>query len=345
MTSSEFFTLTEIRSQTAAWAEAVERTLALAPEFRDLEIGNQRQVMCVGCGSTYYLAHSAASLLQSRTSVIARAFPASELLLNPDTTYVDGKSILIAISRSGATSETARAVSDFRARQLGKVVVLTNYADSPIAALGDIVLAIENGQERSVAQTRSFTSMHVAAAAMADILGADALGDGYKEALLACGNRLIHDQSGLAQELAADKQIGQVFFLGSGPRYGLASEASLKLKEMSQTVSEPFHFLEFRHGPMSMVDGRTLVIGMVSERSYAYEMEVLKEVRDLDGRTLAIGEEGTDIALNSGIAEYARNALYLPILQLFAYYRALADGKDPDNPRHLTSFVTLRLDG
>lgn len=344
MTSSEFFTLTEIRSQTAAWAEAIERTQVLAPELRGLDIGNQQQVMCIGCGSTYYLALSAASLLQSRTGIIARAFPASELLLDPSAAYVDGRSILIAISRSGATSETVRAVSDFKARQSGKVVVLTNYADSPIAAQGDIVLAMANGQERSVAQTRSFTSMHVGAAAMADALGPDPLGGGYKDLLIACGDRLLREYSGLAQKLAHDRQIGQVFFLGSGPRYGLACEASLKLKEMSQTVSEPFHFFEFRHGPISMVDERTLVIGLVSEKAYAYETDVLKEVQALGGRTFSIGEKETDIALNSGVAEHVRNVLYLPVLQLFAYYRALANGKNPDKPRHLTSFVTLALD-
>jgi glucosamine--fructose-6-phosphate aminotransferase (isomerizing) len=344
MTRPEFFTLKEITSQTTAWAEAIERATALAREIRGLDVGNQRQLMCVGCGSTYYLALSAASLLQSRTGVIARAFPASELLLDPQGTYADGKSILIAISRSGVTSETARVVAAFKARRLGKVIVLTNYVDSPIAAHGDIVLAMAKGQERSVAQTRSFTSMHVAATAIADLLGPDSMGDAYKEALIERGNSLIHDHSDLARQLAADEQIGQVFFLGSGPRYGLASEASLKLKEMSQTVSEPFHFFEFRHGPISMVDEHTLVIGMVSEGGYGYEMEVLKEVRGLGGRTLAIGEKGTDIEFDSGIAEYARNVLYLPVPQLFAYHRAVAKGKNPDKPRHLTSFVKLSLD-
>lgn len=344
VTSAEFFTLTEIASQTTAWAEAIECAVALAPEIRNLDIGHQRQVMCVGCGSTYYLALSAASLLQSRTGIVARAFPASELLLDARGTYVDGKSILVAITRSGATSETARVVADFRARGQGKVIVLTSYSDSPIAAHGDIVLAMEKGQERSVAQTRSFTSMHVAATAIADLLGPDPMGDAYKEALIACGNRLLREHDALAQELATDRQHGQTFFLGSGPRYGLACEASLKLKEMSQTVSEPFHFLEFRHGPISMVDDSTLVIGLVSESGHDFEMEVLKEVRGLGGRTLTIGEAGTDIELNSGIAEYARNALYLPVLQLFAYYRALANGKNPDKPRHLSSFVKLNLD-
>jgi fructoselysine-6-P-deglycase FrlB-like protein len=71
----------------------------------------------------------------------------------------------------------------------------------------------------------------------------------------------------------------------------------------------------------------------------------MKEARGFGGRTLTIGEKGTGIELNSGIAEYARNVLYLPVLQLFAYYRAVANGKNPDKPRHLSSVVELSLDG
>jgi glucosamine--fructose-6-phosphate aminotransferase (isomerizing) len=299
MTTSKFVTMKEITGQTAAWAEAIERANALATEIGKLAIGSQRQVICVGCGSTYYLALSVASLLQSRTGVVARAFPASELLLNPDGAYVDGNTILVALSRSGATSETLRVVADFKARRPGKVVVVTNHADSAIAAHGDIVVAVAKGQEQSVAQTRSFASMHVAAAAIADLAGPVPLRDRYREALVTCGNRLIGEHVDLAQSLAKDRQINQVFFLGGGPRYGLACEASLKLKEMSQTVSEPFHFFEFRHGPISMVDPNTLVVGLVSEAAHDYETAVLDEVRAIGGRTLSLGETGTDVAFGS----------------------------------------------
>ena len=335
--------LNQIASHTTPRGAAIDRAMALAPDLRGLDFGGPRQVLCVGCGSTYYLAQSAAALLQSRTGVIARAFPASELLLEPGTAFVDGRTILVAISRSGATSETVRVVSDFKARRQGPVVVVTNYGDSPIARDGDVVLTIDAGRERSVAQTRSFASMHVAAAAIADLLGPDPLGVGYKAALLAAGTRLLGEHGALTRRLAADASIRQVFFLGSGPRFGLASEASLKLKEMSQTVSEPFHFFEFRHGPISMVDDGTLVVGLVSEGAQGYETAVLDEVRARGGRTLSIGETGTDVAFRSGVPGHVRNILYLPVLQLFAYERALANGKNPDSPRHLTAFVTLDL--
>lgn len=344
MTASDFVTLREITNQTAAWAEAIEKANALASEIGRLAIGSQRQVICVGCGSTHYLALSVAALLQSRSGVVARAFPASELLLNPDSAYVDGDTILVALSRSGATSETARVVADFRARRLGKIVVVTNDAGSRIALNGDVVLAIAKGQEESVAQTRSFASMHVVAAAIADLVGLAPLGSAYKEALTACGDRLIDEHAELARRLANDRQIAQVFFLGNGPRYGLACEASLKLKEMSQTVSEPFHFLEFRHGPISMVDGNTLVVGLVSESAYDHETAVLNEIQAIGGRTLSLGETDTDVAFGSGVPDHVRNVLYLPVLQLFAYHRAVASGKNPDKPRNLTAFIELALE-
>jgi glucosamine--fructose-6-phosphate aminotransferase (isomerizing) len=343
MTRSDFVTRKEITTQTTAWAEAIDTVIAKSAAIAGLDIASYRQVLCVGCGSTYYLALSAASLLQCRTGVIARAFPASELLLNPQSAYVEGKNLLVAISRSGATSETLRAVTDFRAQRFGKIVILTNCGNSPITEHGNIVVSMRDGQERSVAQTRSFASMHVAAAAVSDLLGSNALLSAYKDALIDSGNRLIRDYHDLALDTAKDSRIRQVFFLGSGPRHGLASEVSLKLKEMSQTVSEPFHFFEFRHGPMSMVDKQTLVVGMVSERGYDQEMAIIKDIRRLGGKTLTLGEKGTDIEFKSGIAEYVRNVLYLPVLQLLAYNRAVHSGKNPDKPRNLTSVVELDL--
>jgi len=341
MTSPGFSTLQEINTQTAAWSEAIELVLALAPHIGAIKMANRGQVLFTGCGSTYYLAMSAAQIFQARTGVVARACPASELLLNPAGVLSEHDGLLFAISRSGSTSETLRAVEDFKTKRQGKVVVITNYAKSPLTSLGDIVLAIESGQEQSVAQTKSFSSMHVAAAAIADMLGPSPVGAGCKDVLVGAGNRLIRDYSVLTQRLAADEQINQVFFLGSGPRHSLACEASLKLKEMSQTVSEPFHFLEFRHGPISMVDEKTLVVGLVSENAYRHEAAVLKEIAALGAQTLSVGEHDTDIEFRSGVAEHLRNVLYLPVLQLLAYHRAVVKGKNPDKPNNLTQFIEL----
>jgi glucosamine--fructose-6-phosphate aminotransferase (isomerizing) len=116
------------------------------------------------------------------------------------------------------------------------------------------------------------------------------------------------------------------------------------MKEMTLTISEAFHFLEFRHGPMSMVTDSTLVVGFLSESNHRHELAVLQEMRDLGASILSIGEDGTDIVFESGVPEPIRSVLYLPIMQLMAYYRAKAKNLDPDNPRNLSAVVQLPVE-
>jgi glucosamine--fructose-6-phosphate aminotransferase (isomerizing) len=343
MTHQSFVTYDEIITQTKAWMEAVRVVSADADKIKELDLNSYRQAIFIGCGSTYYLSLSAASIFQSMTGVPARALPSSEILFFPESVYPEGKILLVAISRSGKTSETLRAVKDFKANHHGDVIVITNYSDSLLFALGDIRISINAGQEVSVAQTRSFASMLVAATTLSSILGHQKRFDQYTDVLKKAGNKLIDNHRDLAEKHGMDHNINQVFFLGSGFRYGLASEASLKLKEMSQTVTEAFHFFEFRHGPISMVDSNTLVIGLMSKNAFDHEMGVIKDVLELGAHSITIGEERADIKFNSGLPESAQAVLYLPFLQLLAYYRAVGFDKNPDKPRNLTAVVELDI--
>src|SRR5687767_8006109 len=90
-------------------------------------------------------------------------------------------------------------------------------------------------------------------------------------ALPEAGRRIIRDFESSAREIGGDFGCDRFYFLGSGIRYGLACETNLKMKEMTLTHSEPFHFLEFRHGPMSMVNSNAVVIGLLSESNFGYE--------------------------------------------------------------------------
>jgi glutamine---fructose-6-phosphate transaminase (isomerizing) len=343
MFKNDYVTRNEILTQTSAWEDAINVIDQNREKLKALALDTYQRVLVIGCGSTYYLALTAASLLQKQTGVMVMAFPSSELLLFPESLMGEGKNLLFAFSRSGTTSETLHVVNNFKQNNQGKVIVITNYQDSPLAKLGDICLGIREGQELSVAQTRSFASMLVAIYAVSHLISKDISFSLYKKELVLAGNNLFKNYSFIAEKYGTDNQIKQVFFLGSGPRYGLACEASLKMKEMSQTVTEPFHFLEFRHGPISMVDEHTLVIGLVSEKAFDHEMAVIEEVRRLGAETVTIGEKDTDIEFKSELPEAARDVLYLPILQLLAYQRAIFFGKNPDIPRNLTAVVKLDL--
>lgn len=353
MTSlQEYVTYREIKSQTEAWTQALIEVSHIQSMPK---AGEYDQVIFTGCGSTYYLSLAAAALYQELTGCFARAVPGGELLLNPqasvgrignsskwDGTRLNGKALLIAISRSGKTTETVNAVENFKQEKGGEVVVISNY-DEDLSRLADVNILIDKGQEESVAQTRSFASMYVAVTAFcARMMGKQDLLDAMRK-LPRIGNSLISDYELWAKRIGENLDFDRFYFLGSGIRYGLACEANLKMKEMTLTHSEPFHFLEFRHGPMSMVTENTVVVGLLSDTNRVHEAKVLSEMERLGGRVAGLGEYEADVEFKSGIPETMRGVLYLPVLQLMAFYRSIAKGLNPDRPKNLTAVVQLNF--
>jgi glucosamine--fructose-6-phosphate aminotransferase (isomerizing) len=341
-------TRAEIFSQPEAWADA----LAIVELAKNalIQIGKKdyEQTIFIGCGSTYYLSLAAAVLYQELTGRIARAVPSGELLLNqqaylPPNGNFNNQTLLVAVSRSGSTTETVRAVEQFKHQKYGSVIAVTNYGDQPLAKLAEITLVIEKGQEESVAQTRSFASMFVAATALSALLAGREDLRATMSKLPEVGARLISRYEDLSIHLGQNLEFDRFYFLGSGLRYGLACEVNLKMKEMTLTHSEPFHFLEFRHGPMSMVNEKAVIAGMLSEKNRGHERAVLDEMNAKGGTILALAESDADVVFASGIPESVHGVLYLPILQLMAFHRSLAKGLDPDRPNNLTAVVKLDL--
>jgi len=339
MTSlSEYATYREIKSQPEAWAQALDVISAsILPKAADYS-----QVLFTGCGSTHYLSLAAAALYQELTGYSARALPAGELLLNSGTVLTDQRTLLVAVSRSGKTTETLKAVEKFKQEWRGDVVAISNYQES-LSQLADVNIVVEKGQEESVAQTRSFASMFVAAAAFCARMAArhDLLA--YMNSLPKVGEQLMESCEAYAKKLGENLNFDRFYFLGSGIRYGLACEANLKMKEMTLTHSEPFHFLEFRHGPMSMVNENAVVVGLLSDVNRAHEAQVLSDMEELGGTVAGLGESDAEVEFKSGIPESVRAVLYLPVLQLMAYHRSLAKGLNPDRPTNLTAVVKLNL--
>jgi glucosamine--fructose-6-phosphate aminotransferase (isomerizing) len=345
------YSFAEISSQPIVWNQTVATFQQRATAFQSFYASQPfDRVIFTGCGSTYYLAQVGAALFQQLIGINASAYPASEIALLPDYVFAPGgHPLLIAVSRSGETTETLSAVRVFRERTHSAVAVVTCYPASRLAAAADFAVLIPEAQEQSVAQTRSFASMLIVVQAMAALLSgredlaalAD-LGDSAQAAIANYGD--------LARTLGMDRRIERFFFLGSGALRGIASEAMLKMKEMSLSYSEAFHVLEFRHGPMSMVNDHSLVVGLLSEEAYAQEVAVLNEMAGRGAQVLALGVRdeptGLDravqvVRLSVTLPRSARPVTYLPVLQLLAYYRALSNGQDPDQPANLSFVISL----
>jgi glucosamine--fructose-6-phosphate aminotransferase (isomerizing) len=336
------YTWSEIQSQPQAWAATLELLGNQAPTMRAFLASQPfEQVMFTGCGSTYYLSLAAAAGMREIGRAEATGQPASEIWLNPQTVFPTGRRVLlVAVSRSGETTETVRAVEAFRAAGRGPVLTISCYADRPLARMGDLNLVIHAGQEHSIAQTRAFSTLYIATLYLAALVGqrADLLGELGR--LPAAGQQVLSAARSLAHELGTAEQLQRCFFLGSGARYGLAAELSLKMKEMSLSESEPFHFLEYRHGPQSMANPGTLILGLLSDTNQAHESAVLNDMRAHGARCVALGARAAEVALEP-IDELVRGPLYLPFGQMLAYERAIWRGLTPDRPHQLSAVVKL----
>ena len=339
-------TLREIVSQPYGWGKAFAMLEARSDEIAAAWAKAQpKQIIVTGCGSTHYLSQSAAALLQTLTGIPARGLPASEIALFPNQVlYRPEETLLLAISRSGTTTETAAAMDKFRTLGGKAVWGITCYADTPVGQESDFTLLTDMAQEQSIAQTLSFSTMLYTAQGLAAIAG--------KHDLSPLGDvpdmcaRLIEATYGLATHWGTEPEVERFFFLGSGPLYGIACEAMLKMKEMSITHSEAYHFLEFRHGPKALVDQNTMVVGMIGSDHFRHESAVITEMAEMGGKTVTLvpGKENAGhvtVHLPDNVPSWTMPVLYLPVVQSMAHARAMEKGLDPDNPRNLSAVVFL----
>jgi glucosamine--fructose-6-phosphate aminotransferase (isomerizing) len=342
-------TYTEILSQPQVWRSVLENLNRERGKMDLPEVSDYEYVLFTGCGSTHYLALWASRQFQSLMKVKSCGLPASEIMMNPEAWLrPEAHSLLVAISRSGKTSETLRAVKAFRDGGYGDTAAITCYPRNPLGKLTPHVLGMTYCQEESVAQTRSFTSMMLAIAWLLQ----PELPEDLPQQLESQGTRLIENYMETARKIAEGPRLKRFFFLGSGSLYGLACEAMLKMKEMSLSYAEAYHFLEFRHGPMSMIDKNSLVVGLISKQNVSWELDLLRDMKDLGAQTLAItendvlgGGEEVDwqVNLDTDFVAPFSAPLYLPILQLIAYYRAINKKLNPDRPANLEAVIELDI--
>ena len=283
----------EIRRQPQAWRQALD----LLPEVAaDLPAPGER-VAVIGCGTSWFMAESYAKLREQSGAGETDAFAASHFPL--DRRY----DRVVAISRSGTTTEVVRAIEAVRS----PVVAITAVAGGPVDAAANDTILLDFADEESVVQTVFATT--------ALMLLRASLGEPV-EPVIAQASAVLDDPGELP---AADSS--QFSFIGQGWAYGIAQEAGLKMREAAQLWTEAYPQMEYRHGPIAIAEpGRAVwVFGPA--------------VAGLAADVAETGATFVDDDLDP-VADLVR-------AQLLAVRRAEAHGLDPDRPRHLTRSVVL----
>lgn len=313
-------TVRGIKEQFSYWAQAA---------FPNVELDPAQPHVLIGCGTSYYLAQSVAASLNA-AGILAVAVPGGEWLARPDNYLPAGTPPrVIAFSRSGESTETVQAARRSRTAGLD-VIALTCEAGSSLARNADTVLYAPTHPEEGIVMTASASLMLLMGLRLAGVsIGTEEIAD---------AQALLGEVADHLSTVIADRSHFVV--LGGGVLYGVAQEGALKLQEMSLSYAQAFHPMEYRHGPMSLIDERTLVVLLSHPDTRMEEATLVGELRSKGARVVSFGNTGDlsfEVPQNAGV----RALSVLPALQLLGECVAQHKGLDSCAPRWLTKVVTL----
>lgn len=366
----ESYMMKEIQEQPAALGATLAGRLRPdgsvdLSEVEELLSGIER-VVVVACGTAYHAGLIARHAIERICRVPVEVAVASEYRYAGP--IGDEKTLVVAISQSGETTDTLAAVETARGFG-GRVLAVTNTRGSLITREADAVLLTKAGPEVGVAATKTF----LAQVAVLELLAlglARTRGSLPEDELLGIGHELRRVPERVQETLellgseagtAAMEEAVKVFegarcslFLGRGPSYPVALEGALKLKEISYLPSEGYPAGEMKHGPIALVDEYCPVVAVFGEGVYrektvsnveetvargarvvAVAREVDPEARRMAAATLPLPES------LAGMPEVLGPIVRSVPLQLLAYHVARDRGLDVDKPRNLAKSVTV----
>jgi glucosamine--fructose-6-phosphate aminotransferase (isomerizing) len=269
-------------------------------------------------------------------------------------------SIILAVSQSGETYDTLKAVDHARMRA-ATVLGLTNTVGSTLTRVSRAYIIQQSGPEIGVAATKTFTSQVLVLAQLAmrlaklrGKLSQDEL-DEYKESLYKVPDiveSVLKETYDKVKDIAIREKNSRLFlFLGRGISSATAMEGRLKLLEITYIPSLAYPAGESKHGPISIVEKDTACV-FICPRGETHS-EIIGSIMEMKARgakIISICEKGdTDIkSLSDEVIEMPKSIpeLLSPIpyvvpMQLLAYEIAVLKGLDPDKPRNLAKSVTV----
>lgn len=329
----------------AGQAGSLRATLGRLEELPNLSA--ERPWLFTGSGASFHAGTTAAGVLSAVSGVAATSAPASEVWMNPDL-WVKPGAVVVALSRTGTTTETVNAI---RAAAAGgaTTVGISLAADAPVLSEADHGVALTGVGERGRVMTRSFANLLLASellGARAAVASSSVVAQAYLDGAAGIpdaveGSVEVYDE--VAQRLAKTG-TDHVVFLGSGPDVGLCRQATLQLQETSRLPAEAHAVLDYRHGPIAALTTSTTVVLLTTPRSLPADLVLAEDIAVLGGSLVAVGaareldrfpDHADRVPVSGDQPLWLSGNVALPFLQLLAYHLTVARDADPESVRNL----------
>lgn len=341
----------EIQDQPRAWKQLLQESAAHKEAFVTwLRSENFGQVLLMGSSDCYGVALSAASILHLVSGLNTVARPSAEILYLRRPPYDSRiKTLVIALSVDGEDPDTVWAVEKMRKLHPACKVLFIGCEEGKLGGVADHKLLAANTIEETPVRTRSVSCLLLYTMILTVWLSGK---DVFLNELVKCGEALdfqaVQDQ--LRSVAGVKPQPHHITYLGSGPYAGVAVHGDLKMKQMAAIGAASESSLEYRNGHHSALTNMSMVCSLVSDTFREAEIAVSYGLATTRAQRVLVCEKleqkeairvEHSVELKSGLSEISRVLLMYPVMQLMAFYVALAKGVNPDKPRETVKNVEL----
>ncbi len=301
----------------------IEDQIEVVKKTEDIDI-DEKNLDIVACGTSYHAGYILSILLEKYKGIRTKCYIASEF-----PSIADPKNTILAISQSGETSDTIKAVKFAKEKKCKIISIINNYNTS-LSRLSDKVYHINAGLEIGVAATKTFMNQLVMFYRSVFQIEKEKISEFIKNA--------IKKEDEIKEIVKLN--FKKYFFIGRGLSYGIAMEGALKFKEITYLQAEAYPAGELKHGPLSIVDKDTCVFVVGND-----DIEKLKgNIEEIKSRGAFIVSLTNNKEIKNLSNKYIEsNNIFesTVILQLLAYHKCLLFGYNPDKPRNLAKSVTV----
>ena len=249
--------------------------------------------------------------------------------------------LVTTVSQSGKSPDIVAVVEEGK-RQGCASLAITNAPDSPLAAVSDFVIDIAAGPEKAVAATKTYTAELLAMALLSVELADDSTRRAELQNLPIWAQQVLALDEEIARLAERFRYMEHCVVIGRGFNYATAFEWSLKMKELTYSVAEPYSSADFLHGPIAMVERGFPVFAVAPSGVILPDMlGLLKNLRETHHAELTVISDNLEalalaqspIQLPAGIPEWLSPIIAIIPAQLFCYHLTRTRGFDTEAPR------------
>lgn len=358
--TSSAFTLTEIYQQPSTWKKTCAQLAACKDELsaflNQVLLEDDFDVVLAGAGTSEFVGNSLFRALNERYGYKVRSCATTDIVPSPEEYLSRTKpTILVSFGRSGNSPESLGAVeaAETVCKNLYQLFVTCNHEGtlSKLAKDRKNCFALNltpETNDQSFAMTSSFTNMYLAAYLAFNLDRLEEISEAAHKAGEA-GRFFLSNTWPKVQRIAEEFDFNRIVYLGNTALKGISQESALKMLELTAGgVSAMFDSpLGFRHGPKSVIDGRTLTVVYLSDDPYmrGYEVDLLREMSSQKKKNRIAAVYNTPCEGLEQLADYTVDMklgvpcdniilglAFILFAQTLAAMKSVSMGITPDNP-------------